>query len=116
MSMNKTISIRRKINDKDYFKLIYEKGKIHQLDYYSNEIKYSNYFILKLTNKQKEVSVEEFKEFNYAGYLFLNKDKYKVEQIMEWVDYTATYKLTYGIQYLTKPTPPFNPNKIIIKQ
>jgi hypothetical protein len=121
MNMNMKINNTRTIKcnnpiNSDYFKFISDKSSKSTLKDFIPKLNHNDYFIIKVTNNQKEVSYEEFLKFEYSGYMFFNKHKFNVEQILEWCNFKARTETASGLWYLHKPTPPFNPNKIIIKQ
>ena len=112
---DKTITNCRPVGG-DYFRLIYLRKSNKTLNYYLDKFDFSDYWCFKCTNIQKLINYEEFLEFKYASYTFFKKDLYDVNKILEWVEWS---KITFngnGLQYLVKPTPPFNPNKIIIRK
>ena len=110
MNSLKVINIR-KING-DYFYIYKNTSKsCYDFDLIIDEIKYNDYYIYKLTNKQKEVSIEEFKEFKNSGYIFFRKDLYNKEWIDMWIEFIISIG---GIQYLNKTFPPIHPSKINI--
>ena len=111
MNGNKTINNARKVGG-DYFRLINVRSSNKKLDYFLTFNK-EDYYIFKTTRLQKEVTYEEMLEFKYSGYIFFKKSLYDKEQILKWIEY---FKDVYGMFYLVKPTPPFNPNKIIIRK
>lgn len=56
------------------------------------------------------------KYYNSLGFISKIEDKkdlYDVNRILEWVEW---FKDLGGVQYLDKPTPPFPPQKIIIRK
>ena len=97
----------------DYFRLIFIRKSNKTLQEYIKDIDLNAYYILKYTRHQILVSIEELIEFKYSGYIFFKKELYNIENILDWCNWM---KSIGGIQYLTKPTPPFNPQKIIIRQ
>ena len=78
-----------------------------------NLFNFDDYWCYKVTNKQRLVTQEEFLEFKYSGYMFFKKELYDTDTIDEWVNWMIGMG---GIQYLTKPVPPFSPNKVIIRE
>ena len=112
MNTNKTIENRRQVGG-DYFVIKYLRSSDKYLNDFVPLFNFNDYYCLKATGYQRLVSYEEFIEFNYSGYTFFKKYTYDIRHIMEWVKYFI--KLG-GIQYLSKPTPPFSPNKIIIRK
>jgi hypothetical protein len=101
-----------KVNGYDCFYLKYLRASTTPLHFYLEQFNIEDYWIYKCSNKQKLVSIEEFMKFEYAGYIFYKKELYKTEHIDLWIN-TIT-RLIHS--YLSKPTPPFSPNKIIIKK
>ena len=108
---DKTIENRRKVGG-DYFKLIYSKSSKKLLKDFLIFNK-EDYYIFKVTGKQREVKYEEMLEFKYSAYIFFKNSLYDKEHILIWIEY---FNKLGGIQFLDKPTPPFNPNKIIIRK
>ena len=84
------------------------------LDYWLNILNINDYWIYKMTSKQRIVSIEEFMDFKYAGYIFFKKEKYNKDDINKWLDYY--YENIDEIKILSRPLPPFPPTKIIIKK
>jgi hypothetical protein len=115
MNKTRTIKCSNPING-DYFKFIADRRSKLTLEDFVPILNHQDYFIIKVTNKQKEVSYDEFLEFKYSGYVFFKKDKYKPEQILEWCNFNFRTETASGLWYLHKPTPPFSPNKMIIKK
>ena len=111
MNMNKTIENVRPVGG-DYFCLKYSRRTDKTLKDYLNLFNPNDYYIFKSTRKQRPVSYEDLLEFKYSGYIFFLKRLYDINHILKWIDWWG--KLG-GIQYLSKPFPPFNPDKIIIK-
>jgi len=95
----------------DYFKLMYARKSNKKLEDYLPLFNKEDYYILKSTYHQRLVTYDDLLEFKYACYVFFKKDLYDIDKIIEWVDYL---KSIGGVQYLDKPTPPFNPKKIKI--
>jgi len=95
----------------DYFNLKYIRNSNTPLSYYLtfNE---DDYWIYKGSGKQKPVG-PEWKEFRYSSYTFFKKSIYNKDHIDIWIEF---FNKLGGIQFLDKPTPPFNPDKKIIKQ
>jgi len=95
----------------DYFKLFYLRSSNKPLkDYLTfNE---DDYWIYKLTSKQRLIG-PEWKDFKYSGYIFFKKTLYNRDHIDIWIDF---FNKLGEIKFLDKPTPPFHPDKIIIKQ
>ena len=97
----------------DYFKLIYSRRKLNTLSYYLDKFNFEDYWCFKSTGKQRQVYYNEFIEFKYSRYVFFKKDLYDVDKILQWINWL---NIIVGIQFLDRPTPPFNPNKIIIRK
>ena len=112
MNTIRTILNVRKIGG-DYFRLVYDRGTDKTLKDYINLFNPDDYYILKTTNRQRLVSYEEFLEFKYGAYIFFKKDLYDINHINKWIDWWGKIG---GIQFLTKPFPAFDPNKIKIKE
>jgi hypothetical protein len=111
---DKTIVLINCITSK-WFKLIYSRKETKTLQDHLDKFNIEEYFIYKVTNRQRQVSIEDLYEFKYGGYILFKKDIFDKEYIDIWIEYLNQDKLR-GIQYLSKPLPPFNPSKIIIKQ
>lgn len=99
----------------DYFKLVY--SEIHpsrkKLTDFLPLFNFDDYWCYKATNKFRQVDYQTFINFKYADYTFFRKDLYKKEHIERWIEFFISLG---GIPYLTKPTPPFPPEKIIIRK
>ena len=106
--MNKTIENRRPVGS-DWFKLMYSRRDDRLLKDHLKLFNPDDYYILKSSGKQRQVSYEEFLEFKWSSYIFFKKYIYDIDHINKWVEYLN--KLG-GIQFLDKPFPPFDPNKI----
>jgi len=104
-----------KVNGYDCFYLKFLRSSTIPLDFYLDQFNIEDYWIYKITRHQKKVSIEEFMDFKYAGYIFFKKDKYKMNGVESWVSFFLNRGNTI-IQYLTKPLPPFDPKKIVIKK
>jgi hypothetical protein len=103
---------RRKVGG-DYFRLYRDNKNGFTLEYWLDKFDFDNYYVFKATGHQKEVSYNEFLDFEFSGYVFFRKDLYKKQGIENWINYMVSFG---GIQYLVKPLPPFNPDKIIIRK
>ena len=102
------ISNGRKVGG-NYFYLVYDRRVSNTpLKYYLDKFNHNDYHILKFTNNQRLITYDELLEFKYCEYAFFKKDLYNIESILEWCD-------TFMIKFLVKPTAPFSPSKIIIK-
>ena len=99
----------------DYFRLIYVRVSNKTLKSHLEKFNPDDYHILKATFKQRIVSYEDLLELKYSYYIFFKKELYDINKIMEWCDYLGEVT-SIGIMYLSKPTPPFSPTKLIIKQ
>ena len=104
-----TIENRRKVGG-DYFKLGKTKSN-KTLDDFKCLFNKEDYWIYKTTRHQ--FLVDDYEDFKYVGYMFFKKDKYNKEHIDRWIEWM---KFIGGIMYMSKPTPPFPPEKIIIKK
>ncbi len=78
----------------------------HPFSYYENNINFNDYYIYKSSGNFKEVSIEEFKEFKYAGYIFFHKELYSNIEMNESIEYL--YSLGLSFNYFNKPLPPLN--------
>ena len=108
--MNKIIVENLREINGDHFRI----GKIkrgYDFNLIKDIIKYDEYYIYKISNKQREVSVEEFLNFKNCGYIFFKKDLYDKEWIDMWIEYIISIG---GINFINKPLPPFHPSKINI--
>lgn len=112
MNNTKTI-VNRRIVGGDYFRLIYVRSSNLYLKDFIDKFNFSDYWCFKATRHQSIINYEDFFEFKYSGYTFFRKDLYDINRILEWVEW---FKDLGGVQYLHKPTPPFPPQKIIIKK
>jgi hypothetical protein len=90
----------------DYFRLIYSRISKNNLQYYLEQFNINEYWIYKSTNKFKQVSIEEFYEFKFSGYIFFRKDVFNNVYINEQI------KKLYEIRpsrstpnYFNKPLP-----------
>jgi len=97
----------------DYFVLKYIRSSNKKLKDYLPLFNFDDYWCYKKTRHQVIVDYETFIDFKQAGYIFFRKDLYKKEHIEKWIEYITSLG---GIQYLSKPTPPFPPEKIIIRK
>ena len=110
---DKTIVNGREVGG-DNFYLKYLRSSKYKLDYYLNMFDPNDYYIFKSTRHQMLVSVEDMKVFKYSGYIFFKKELYDVNNILHWIEFIKTLG---GIQYLSRPFPPFRPeDKIEIKK
>ena len=116
--MNNTNTIEKtRVVGGNYFQLHKVKRSDKYLRDFINLFNFDDYWCYKTTNRQRLVTEEEFLEFKNCGYTFLKKDLYDTNNINEWIDFI--YNVgghPKGIQFLTKPTPPFSPNKVIIRE
>jgi hypothetical protein len=109
---DKNIINARKVGG-DYFRLYHVRKGGKSLQFYLDKFNFNCYLIYKQSRHQKKVEYSEVLDFNSAGYLFYRKDLFDEKQIQIWLDYL---KDIGGIQFLNKPLPPFNPDKIIIRK
>ena len=112
MNGSKTILNARKVGG-DYFRIIYDRGSNLYLKDFVDKFNFDDYWCFKTTDVQKLVNYEDFLDFRYSGYTFFRKDLYDVNRILEWINW---FKNLGGVQYLSKPTQPFPPQKIIIRK
>ena len=105
-----TIGNKRKVGG-DYFRLIKLRRSKLTIDNFKDLFNKEDYQIFKATGYQ--FLVDDYEDFKYAGYTFFKKDKYNKEHIDRWIEWM---KFIGGIMYMNKPTPPFPPEKIIIKK
>ena len=115
MNGSKMIGNCRKVGG-DYFRLIKLKSSNLYLKDFIGKFNFNDYWCFKTTNVQKLVNYEEFLDFKYGGYTFFRKDLYNVDWIVEWIEWNRVTFNGNGLQYLSRPTPPFPPQKIIIKK
>lgn len=87
-------------------------GKATQSYQTLDDIKFNvcDYYIIKATNQFRLSSKEDFLIFKYAKYILFKKDKYNLEHINKWLIKTNII----SPQYLNKPFPNFDPDKIKI--
>ena len=111
--MNEIKTIERDRKGNDYFGLIRCRRSNLYLKDLLTLFNIDDYYIMKRSGKQRIVSIEDVKEFRHAGYTFYRKDLYDLEHIENWLDFINND--LGSLPYLTKPLPPFSPNKIIIK-
>ena len=100
----------------DYFALIHARQSNKKLTDFLPLFNFDDYWCFKRTNKFRQVDYQTFINFEYAGYIFFRKDLYMKEHIEKWSQYVSTFGGNGGVQYLNKPTPPFPPEKIIIRK
>ena len=106
---NMNVENKRKINSDDF--IIQKTTMGYNFNLIKDIIKYDDYYIYKSSNKQRQVTVDEFLEFKNCGYIFFKKDLYSKEWIDMWIEYIISIG---GINYISKPLPPFHPSKINI--
>jgi hypothetical protein len=97
----------------DYFRLQHIRKSTNNLNYYLDKFNFEDYWCFKSTNRQRKVDYNEFIEFKYSGYIFFKKDLFDSNRIIKWINWLNNIG---GIQFLSRPTPPFNPSKIIIRK
>lgn len=103
MNKIKTISNKRKVGG-DYFNLKFSRNSKLYLDFYLKQFKIEDYWIIKSTNKLRIVSIENFLEFKYSGYILFKKSIYKKEWIESWIDFISINNIE--IKFLHKQFPP----------
>jgi hypothetical protein len=97
----------------DYFKLIYSRRSNKKLPDFLPLFSFDDYWCYKGTDKFREVDYQDFINFKYSCYTFFRKDLYRKEYIDKWIE----YMIGLGkMKFLNKPTPPFPPEKIIIRK
>lgn len=106
------IENRRKVGG-DWFNLTYSRRSRIRLCDLLHNFNPNDYYILKTSRQQRLVSTEDFLSFRHLGYTFFKKSLYDKDKILEWLYW---YINLGGVQFLVKPTPPFNPNKIVIRK
>jgi hypothetical protein len=97
----------------DYFEMSKNNKSEYCINDYIKQFNPNDYFIYKSTRRQKQVSIEDFLDVKFAGYILFKKGVYDMNRIDYWID---CCNLIGGIQFLHKPTPPFSPEKIIIRK
>jgi hypothetical protein len=112
INTSKTIENARIVGG-DYFKLMYSRRSNLNLSYFLTLFNFDNYWCLKSSGKQRQVTYEEFLDFEYSSYILFRKDLYHKEYIDMWID---SFRVIGLIPFLDKPFPPYHPNKIIIKK
>jgi hypothetical protein len=90
--------------DGDYFRIWKNNKGGVELEFYIDRIEFKDYYIYKKSNKFKEVSVEDFKEFKYSAYIFFNKDLYNNIEIDKSIEWLYNNNNMYP-QFLDKPLP-----------
>ena len=71
----------------DYFRLMFVRISTKKLEYYIKQFNPEEYHILKSTSKFRFISVDDFLEFHYSGYIFFKKELYDKEYIQKWLDF-----------------------------
>lgn len=101
----------------EWFSLIWAKRgddkRKKTLQEYIKDVDLDEYWIYKQSGKQKLVDKENLYQFSYAGYTLFRKCKYNKDHINIWIEYFNNFG---GLPYMTRPLPPFDPNKIVIKK
>lgn len=115
MNGSKTISNCRKVGG-DYFRLINTRTSNLYLKDFVDKFNFDDYWCFKTTNVQKLVNYQDFLDFEYASYTFFRKDLYHVDRILKWIEWSRIVFNGSGLYYLAGPTPPFPPQKIIIRK
>ena len=80
-----------------------------------DKIDYDKYNIFKCTNVIRQVTIEDFKNFKHAGYIFFDKNIYNLKHINMWLEWIKDNKIQ-NFTYISKPFPPieiFNKIKIM---
>ena len=111
MNNSNTIENPRKVGG-DYFLLIKSKRSDKYLKDFIHLFNIDDYWCYKVTNRQRLVNEQEFLDFKHSGYIFFKKNIYDKNNIDEWIDFIYNV----GSKYLNKSTPPFSPNKVIIRE
>jgi hypothetical protein len=88
----------------DYFRIEYSRKSKNNLQYFLDQFDVNNYWIYKSTSIFREVSIEDFYDFNYSGYILFSKNKYDNKNINEKIK-ILNEKITQGINYFNKPLP-----------
>lgn len=112
MNNTDTISNLRLVGG-NYFRLLKAPANGKYLKEFIDLFNFDDFWCYKVTNRQRLVTQQEFLEFKYSGYIFFKKELYDKDTINEWIDW---YDKVSGIKYLCMPTPPFSPNKVIIRE
>lgn len=116
MNDTKTIRLVGKLNNFCFYLTYHKKYKTY-LKHHLQHFNPNDFYIYKATGKQRLVSVEDFLEFKYSGYILFHKDKYKTNNINIWLEWFDQLKILGDLKYLIKPFPKFDPyTKIIIKK
>ena len=89
----------------DWFKFIFSRKSDKKLDYYTNQFNLDDYYIYKCTSAFREVSIKDFLDFKYSGYILFKKDLYCNQEIDEWIDFVRSI-IKGQLTYLNKPFPP----------
>jgi hypothetical protein len=97
----------------DCFRIGFTRKSNKKLSDFLPLFNFDDYWCYKQTGKFREVDYKSFLRFDYAGYAFFRKDLYRKKHIESWIEFCNDLG---GIQFLHKPTPPFNPEKIIIRK
>ena len=111
MNTNKTIENRRKVGG-DFFSLTYVRSSNLYLKDFVDKFNFDDFWCFKTTGHQRLVDEKSFLDFKFSRYTFFKKSLYDKDKIIEWIEWC---KMIGGIQFLHKPTPPFNPKNIVIK-
>ena len=103
------VSNMRKING-DHFRIL-KVTRGYDFNLIKDIIKYDEYYIYKSSDRQRQVTVDDFFNFKNCAYIFFKKDLYEKEWIDMWIEFIISIG---GIKFLNKPFPPFHPSKINI--
>lgn len=112
---DKPISNRRIVGG-DYFYIKQERASNKKLTDFLSLFNFDDYWCYKGTNKFRQVDYQDFINFKHAGYTFFRKDLYIKEHIEKWIEFFIVSRSSGSIEYLDKPTPPFPPEKIIVRK
>tara|TARA_R110002050_G_scaffold74369_3_gene159587 strand:+ start:1694 stop:2053 length:360 start_codon:yes stop_codon:yes gene_type:complete len=103
--MKKSYNCLGKGLNKEYFYIKRNNNDKHKpLSFFIENINFDDYFIYKYTNKFREVSAEDSKEFKYAGYIFFKKSLYNKEDFDKWIK-VLLHISKADFKYLIKPFP-----------
>jgi len=95
----------------DYFRFVYVRNCNKTLEDHLKQFNIEDYYIFKSSGRYKQVSIDEFMTFKYAGYMFFKKSLYNLNEFNDWIDYL--YELKIAPNYLSKPFPPLYVKNLI---